>query len=243
MTQNSSNSVVNDLSTQVKEITRKTEDTGKIFERAICLTYDIPYDGKYKYGLENANELKPRLNALKELFPMCKHTAKRGARYDFTTVENPEQHLSAKTTKKGVGKVAPQVIGQSQPKKFCELLNIPFTTISALKEYIQTHITNLLPHFVSFTFDCPTVYYNERDNTIRYITLNREIEWNTFEYSWTCHWSEWNNSVSLKIKTNDKEINLLEIQFHTKSRTNMAIRWYYEHFLMMFKDHLQIINL
>ena len=55
-------------------MTVKTEDTGKIFERAICLAYDIPYDGKYKYGLEEPTRLAPRLARLTELFPPCTHT-------------------------------------------------------------------------------------------------------------------------------------------------------------------------
>jgi hypothetical protein len=91
-----------------------TEDLGKMFEMAICLTFGIPYDGKYKYGMEFPEQLKPRLAKLTELFPMCSHTAKKGARYDYTSVDGT-QHLSAKTNKKGkkIGRVAPQVIGQA----------------------------------------------------------------------------------------------------------------------------------
>ena len=56
----------------------QTEDTGKIFEMAICLAYDIPYDGKFKYSMELPNKLKLQLSKLLEIFPMCKHTAKKG---------------------------------------------------------------------------------------------------------------------------------------------------------------------
>lgn len=42
----------------------QTEDTGKIFEMAICLAYDIPYDGKYKYSMEIPQKLKLRLSKL-----------------------------------------------------------------------------------------------------------------------------------------------------------------------------------
>ncbi len=87
-----------------------TEDTGKMFEMAICLAYGIPYNGNYKYGMELPERLKPRLLKLTELFPMCRHTANKQARYDFTSL-TCDTHLSAKTTKKGGGKVAPQVIG------------------------------------------------------------------------------------------------------------------------------------
>jgi hypothetical protein len=113
----------------------QTEDTGKIFEMAICLAYGIPYDGKYKYGMEIPEKLKLRLCKLTEMFPMCMHTARKGSRYDYTCVDDNSKHLSAKSTKKGGGKVAPQVIGQSQPKKFCDLLGIEYTTILAKRIY------------------------------------------------------------------------------------------------------------
>ena len=221
----------------------QTEDTGKCFEMAICLAYGIPYDGPYKYGMAIPEKLRPRLRKLVELFPLCTHTAKRGARYDYTAVDDISKHLSAKTTKKGGGKVAPQVVGQSQPKKFCEVLNIPFTTNEALKQYIQENIKTVLPVLVDHTFDCPNIYYNEEKDTIQYIVLTKPIDWNTYEYTWTRSWEDWANSTTLKINSNKKDVSLVEFQFHTASRTNMAIRWCYENFLILFKDHLTIITL
>ena len=227
----------------------QTEDTGKIFEMAICLAYNIPYDGKYKYGMEEPEKLKPRLSKLLELFPMCSHTAKRGSRYDYTSIANDtdaSKHLSAKTTKKGVGKVAPQVIGQTQPKRFCELLGIEYTTNADLKQYIQTEIIKIIPILVEYTFDCPNIYYNKDNSTIRYITLHRPIdieELSKYTFTWTCDWASWKNSSTLKVVIEDKEIALLEFQFHTKSRTSMAIRWCYENFLTIFADNITIIDI
>ena len=221
----------------------KTEDTGKQFEMAICSAYEILYDGKYKYSMEMSEKLKLRLAKLVELFPPCSHTAKKGARYDFTSLTDETKHLSAKSTKKGVGKVAPQVIGQAKPKKFCETIGIPYTNIADLKEYIQTNILTLLPILVSYTFDCPTIYYNQQEDTIRFITLTKPIEWDKYKFTWTCNWAEWKNGSSLKLIVEGKEVPLLEWQFHTKNRTNMAIRWYYEHFLTIFNQNLCIIHM
>jgi hypothetical protein len=220
-----------------------SEDTGKIFEMAICLAYGIPYDGKYKYSMDIPEKLKPRLATVVELFPMCSHTAKKGARYDFTSLTDETMHLSAKSTKKGVGKVAPQVVGQSQPKKFCEIAGIAYTTNTDLKEYIQTNIVTLLPILVSYTFDCPTVYYNQHEDTIRFITLTTPIDWAKYTFKWTCNWNEWRNSSTLKVIVEEKELALLEFQIHTKSRTNMAIRWCYENFLTIFNLNLCIIHM
>jgi hypothetical protein len=82
----------------------QTEDTGKMFEMAICLAYNIPYDGKYNYSMELPEKLKERLSKLLELFPVCIHTAKKGSRYDYTCLTDESKHLSAKSTKKGLGK-------------------------------------------------------------------------------------------------------------------------------------------
>ena len=220
-----------------------TEDTGKMLEMAICLAYDTPYDGKYKYSMEKPEKLKLRLSKLVEAFPTFIHTAKKGARYDFTSSIDKAMHLSAKSTKKGIGKVAPQVIGQSQPKKFCESIGIVYTTIMELKKYIQTNILTILPIVVSYTFDCPNIYYNEQKDTVRFITLNNPIEWDKYNFKWSCNCDEWKNSSTLKIIVEEKELALLEFQFHTKSRTNMVIRWCYENFLTIFNQNLCIIHM
>lgn len=221
----------------------KTEDTGKMFEMAICVAWGIPYDGKYKYSMELAERLKPRLSKLIELFPMCRHTATKGSRYDYTALDDSTKHLSAKSTKAGVGKVAPQVVGQAQPKKFCEIIGIEYTTDADLKKYIQTHVVEIIRILVSYTFDCANVYYNAEEDTIRYITLTTPIDWDKYEFKWTRDWAKWRNSSTLKIIREEKEYALLEFQFHTASRTNMAIRWCYENFLTVFKENLSIVDI
>ena len=74
------------------------------------------------------------------------------------------------------------------------------------------------------------------------LNLARWDEWNEYKFKWTCGWSEWSNSSTLKIIIKEKEYALLEFQFHTKNRTNMAIRWCYENFLTIFKENLCIID-
>jgi hypothetical protein len=231
------------ISPQKVKTALQTEDTGKMFEMAICLALDTPYDGKYKYGMEIPEKLQPRLSKLRDLFPNYRHTAKKGARYDYTSSTDETKHLSAKSTKKGGGKVAPQVLGQTQPAKFCEIIGIQYTTIPDLKRYIQNDIVKILPILVGYTFDCSTIYYNQEEDTIRFITLTSAIDWNKYQFKWTCNWDDWKNSSTLKVLTAEGEVALLEFQFHTKSRTNMAIRWCYENFLNLFKEHLSITDI
>lgn len=228
------------VSTETKPVI-KTEDLGKMFEMAICLAFNTQFDGKYKYGMEFPTSLVPRLAKLTQLFPACTHTAKKGARYDYTSADGT-QHLSAKTTKKGVGKVAPQVIGQSQPKKFCEIVGVEFSTIQTLKEYIRGNVPHILKILAEHTFDCPNLYFNQEKNKILLIVMATPIVWENYQYKWTNDWTA-TGSSTLKIIVGDAEIALVEFQFHTKSRSNMAIRWFYENFLAVFGNNLAITDI
>jgi len=228
----------------------KTEDTGKEFEMAICTVCEIPYKGPYKYTMELAELLKDRLIKIKPLFPNIMHTAEKGARYDFTASDptnySKNIYLSAKTSKKGIGKVAPQVIGQAQPQKFCEIIGQEFIDMPILKQYIQENIIQILPILSDYTFDCPNIYFRKDKNTLKYIILETPIDWNKYEYTWTCDYNSWNNSTTLKTRetgTDKKYISILEFQIHTKSRTNMAIRWFYDNVLDIFTDSFRIQEL
>lgn len=217
-----------------------TEDTGKMFEMAICLAYGIDYDGKYKYDMDLPLKLQSRLTKLPDLFPKCIHSANRGSRYDFTCITDPTKHLSAKTIKKGSGKVAPQVIGQAQPHKFCEELGIPYTNVSDLKNYIQNNIIHILPYLVTHTFDCLNIYYHQEEDKIWFIQMIKDIDWEKMSFEWTKVDADWNNSSTLKIKTSRGFVGLVEFQFHTTSRTNMAVRWLYDNVLDIFRDNFSI---
>ncbi len=222
--------------------TVKTEDLGKIFEMAICLTYNTPYVGKFKYSMDEARLLQNRLSGLPQLFPKCFHTAEKGGRYDFTAESDVPQYLSAKTTK-GDCKIAPQYIGQAQPSAFCERVGIPSMDVPDLKRYIQEHITEILPYAEQYTFSCPTLYYNKKTDVIWYITQKEAIPWAMFDYEWTCGWESWNNSSTLKVYDGGKAIPILEVQFHTKSRSNMAVRWCFEKLFDVFGAYFDIVKM
>jgi hypothetical protein len=224
----------------------KTEDTGIMFERAICFALDIQYDGDYKYSIDEAKSLVPRLKVIRDIYSRFHHTGRKGGRYDFTSLDDSSKHLSAKTTKKRNAKVAPQVIGQPTPEKFCEIIEIPYNTESLLKEYIQSNIQDILPKLLNYTIDmnCPIVFYTKQTNEILHICLKSILDWTQFEYTWTTPYSSWRNSSTLKIKLNDKWISLMEFQFH-HTRKNMAIRWCFENLLNVLKNYdcVEIQNL
>ena len=143
-----------------------TEDLGKMFEMAICLNYDSPYDGLYKYSLAEAQSLKNRLSNLKKVFNYnLRHCASRGSKYDFECVDDPSIHLSAKTSKNKTGKVCPQVLGQPSRKKFCEFFALDQSIgLDQIKTFISNNIAKLLQVYCAHTFDCPILYYNKHSD-------------------------------------------------------------------------------
>lgn len=243
--------------------TLKTEDTGKIFEKAICDAYGIPYDGPFKYSQADVDKLTPRLKRLvtDNLFPMCAHTASKGARYDFTAVMGESGgevlHLSAKSNKKKGGKIAPQVVGQPMPQKFwdeCSVSGIGVSGIgmsetvpdtATLKKYIQENIAAIMPMLWRYTFDSPIVYYVRDTSEIRFIAPGGDApDWSSFQYTWSCPYDKWNQSSLLRIVgPGNKEESIMEFQFHTKSRQNMAIRWCIDKVLQVFAGHFKVTEL
>ena len=249
-----------------------TEDTGKIFEKAICDAYGIPYDGPFQYSQDEVDKLTPRLKRLvtDNLFPMCAHTASKGARYDFTAVAGESGgevlHLSAKSNKKKGGKVAPQVVGQATPQKFWEECSGSGTGVASvasvesdptdpatLKKYIQENIAAIMPMLWRYTFDSPIVYYVRDTDQIRFIApvVGQQPDWASFQYSWSRSYDKWTNSTSLRVVTpgggggggGGDTTTIMEFQFHTKSRQNMAIRWCIDKVLHVFAGHFKVVVL
>jgi hypothetical protein len=211
-----------------------TEDLGKIFEMAICLLYEIPYVGKYKYSISKAEEIKNKIENLKLLFPYSlRHTAEKGNQYDFTGIESPERKLSAKSTKKD-GKVCPQVIGQPSKKKFCQYFDIEQTfTLEQIKDYIQINISNLLKIYFEHTFDCSVIYYNEKSKLTWFIDKIQDITWKNFafEFSHIQNNKKWNESTTIKINN----ISIGEFQVHNH-RDCIKFRWCFENLVNMFSE-------
>ena len=216
-----------------------TEDLGKTVEMGICLLYGIDYDGKYKYKLSDALEIKTRFDGLKSVFPYeIKHIAKNGNKYDFVRLDDATEFLSIKTTKKD-GKVCPQVIGQPTKKKFCEYFNIDILSdVEQIKGYICENIYPLLNSYVHNTFDCPVVYYNKHKNILLFVKLIKSINWTNYDIQFTHKLKnkKWNESSSIKIN----DITIGEFQIHNK-RDGIKFRWCFEKLLKMFDDHYEII--
>ena len=219
-----------------------TEDLGKIFEMAICLYYEIDYDGHYKYSLQEAQVIKNKLSNLKSVFPYnIKHCAKGGSKYDFECIDDPTIHLSAKTTKKD-GKVCPQVIGQPSRKKFCEFfaLDVNSASLDQIKTFIINNIAHMLPVYCTHTFDCPILYYNKHSNKLAFIVYKEQIDWSnsTIQFSHNIKNKLWNESSSISING----VTIGEFQVHN-NRDCIKFRWCFEKLLAMFGQHFTIVDL
>lgn len=218
-----------------------TEDLGKIFEMAICLYYEIDYDGHYKYSLQEAQILKNKLSNLKSVFPYAiKHCAKGGSKYDFECIDDPTIHLSAKTTKKD-GKVCPQVIGQPSRKKFCEFFALDQSIgLDQIKTFIINNIAHMLTVYCMHTFDCPLLYYNNHSNKLAFIVYKEHIDWSNYaiQFSHNIKNKLWNESSSISING----VTIGEFQVHN-NRDCIKFRWCFEKMLAMFGQHFTIVDL
>ena len=217
----------------------QTEDLGKKFEMGICMLYGIPYDGKYKYSMEEAEKLKDRLKTLSHIFPHeLTHTAKNGSQYDFTGSTDETIKLSAKTTKKD-GKVAPQVIGQPSRKKFCNIFGIDCSaSLEEIKSYIEANASLMLEKYFDTTFDCPILYYNQHKDVLQFIRLINKVDWSSQSIQFTRKGTIWNESSSIKIG----KITIGEFQVHN-NRDCIKFRWSFENLLKMFKESFEITSL
>ena len=227
-------------------MTLRTEDTGKMFEYSLCRALDIPYDGKYKYEYPN-QDLIDRLSSFN--YTKWKHIASNGSPYDF--IDEDGNYLSLKSTKGRNKKVAPQIIGQVKKEKFCDLLKISHISEKDLKIYIRENINNILSIFETHTFDCPVLYYNKKTNKILYIKQIKPINWDQYTMSWTNDFGinpktdelYTSSSYGVKSVNGNKRSPICEIQFHRKSRVNMANRWHFENLLRLFNDNFEIEDL
>ncbi len=211
-----------------------TEDTGKQLEMAICLAYNTPYVGKYKYGMEEPERLATRLRDLLPPLEGVYHSAEKGAVYDFTAPG--DHHLSAKSTKKTGAKVAPQQVGQASVPTFCDRMSITQMEPDQLKSYLQENIESLLAKFEECTFDCPILFFDKQKDSLRYIKRESNFRWAGRTFTWTKSADQWANSSTLKVDG----VSVMEIQFHT-TRKNMACRWCFENVLSLQSEHLSVV--
>lgn len=218
-----------------------TEDLGKIFEMAICMLYDTPFDGKYKYSMTEATALMNSIRGLKDVFEFpIRHTAKNGNQYDFEGAECSDIKLSAKTTKKD-GKVCPQVIGQPSKKKFCNYFGLPESiSIDEIKTHIELNTPAILDVYFHYTFDCPIVYYNKKTSKLLFIINKHKIDWTTadIQFSHKIKNKTWNESSTISVGG----ITIGEFQVHNH-RDCIKFRWCFEKLLQMFASNFEIIDI
>ena len=213
-----------------------TEDLGKQAEMAICLLYNTPYNGKYKYGLEKPIILCEKFRPILSYFPNCTHTADKGGQYDFTG----DRHLSVKTSKAD-GKVCPQVTGQPTKASFCRYFGLEeISSNERIKEYIIANLQHVLSEHFKNTFDADILYYNEKMNQVLFIKTKNPIDWTNvvLTLSHILKNKVWGESTTLYVK--NKTIG--EFQVHTH-RNCIKFRWNLINLVEMLPGHFDIINL
>jgi len=212
---------------------------GEHFEMGLCLKLGIPYNKKkdridMEFAIQISNCISEDIIAV--IGSDFIHNQESTARYDFTSADG-SGHLSCKTSLGKVCKIAPSVIGQSSRKTFCEQIGVPLENDQDLKRLIQeeNRTVGLLNIFQEYTFDCPILYYNDKEHSVKLIKMIQGIDWESLEYEWTKHYSKWHSSSTLRYNGTA----IMEIQFHS-NRPGLAFRWYLDNVLTLFRDHFII---
>jgi hypothetical protein len=183
--------------------TLKTEDTGKIAEMAVCLFYDIPFEGEFKYDMDEAKRISKLIpSSLKEEWAEeCEHTATIKGKQDFTSPDG--KYLSLKSNKESGRMLAPQFIGQPTRKSFREKLNIPQPeedTYDDLKEYAVKNVISLLKLYWKHAFNTHLLYYSEKDDSFTLFEPKKCPNFKKGEITFTKQGDKWLESTSLRWK-------------------------------------------
>lgn len=216
-----------DLRKLLKPSKIKTEDTGLVFEYALCIYYNVPYDGKFKYEIPKAEEIANTLKYSKfQLYNFTGtdmiHTAAKQARYDFTSKDGKFK-FHAKTAKRIANqKQAAEVIGQGSMKTLINHFNLPITfNRSQFKSWIMENIDTYITEQYNFLFNEPICYFVEDVYECYWITPIKKINVEKKNITFTKKLENWDNSNTIKYNG----ISIAEIQFHSSDRVNIVTRF------------------
>jgi hypothetical protein len=245
-----------------------TEDLGKTVEFTICKVIGTEFKGNFKYCLTRVARLQERFSFLKEILNGYKYTGNESNLNDFEKEEEIPgsesvrlHHLSVKTTKKkNDWKICPQLIGQPTRFTFCQKFGLDnikpsegskssksVLSDSALKDYIVSHISEMMKEYEKTTFHCPIFFYNEGSDLAMIIKRTSSIDWSKFEFRFSHLEKEksWNESTTLYIldplKSKGKLITIGEFQFHN-GRDCIKFRFHLKNVLDVCKDNFAILN-
>ena len=215
--------------------TLKTEDTGKIAEKAICDLIETPFGGTFKYAQEDVDEMTIRLGPMYETLAGYVHTGNVDNVYDF---KRGEKGLSVKTNKHDTDwKVCPQRIGQTTKKRFCAYFELPTTDVDSIKTFLTTQTIRALTAYAVNTFHCDILYYNKGSDQVLLIEpiAAMSFEGHTLTFSHIEKQKAWNESTTLYIDGKP----LGEFQIHTH-RDGVKFRFQLKTVLDIFKDCFRV---
>ena len=137
--------------------------------------------------------------------------------------------------------MCPQVIGQPTKKSFCAFFGIDLSySLEQIKSYIVENVVSMLDIYFGFTFDCPVLFYNEKNDTVQLIKLVKKIDWSekSIEFSHIKNHKDWNESSSISVDG----VTIGEFQIHNH-RNNIKFRWAFVKLLTKFPESFEIVNL
>jgi hypothetical protein len=215
----------------------KTEQVGISTEIAIGDLTGVGIAAKYRQRgrVELVQHISPALCEVISRIPQpVSHTAEKGNPIDFLLED--DKTLSVKSNMQGLGKVAPQKIGQSSDISFWEHLphlipegidpkKISYVQSKTLfKQVAISNTAELLTAYWGNTFECDYMIYvynviTSKDQLTDFPTVKlygkpESPEWDNSKLTFTQDLSTWNESCTVKIDG----ISIGEFQVHNNRK-------------------------
>jgi len=219
------------------------EQIGLAGEVAIADVFNVPIESLYRKRttqslIESITPIIPGIFTNENIPQPIAHIAERQNKVDFNLANGGT--LSVKTNQKGLGKVAPQVVGQASSTTFFPFFVsiIPATLVPStyaaktqlFKVTVFSHIDKMLEIYWSNMFDCDYLIHiynvlnraNQITNNPKYIVLSKRDSpvWDRQKITFTQNLESWNESNTVKYDG----ISIGEFQIHN-NRDNFKFRF------------------
>lgn len=219
------------------------EQIGLAGEVAIADVFNVPIESLYRKRttqslIESITPIIPGIFTNENIPQPIAHIAERQNKVDFNLANGGT--LSVKTNQKGLGKVAPQVVGQASSTTFFPFFAsiIPATLVPSthaaktqlFKATVFSHIDKMLEIYWSNMFDCDYLIHiynvlnraNQITNNPKYIVLSKRDSpvWDRQKITFTQNLESWNESNTVKYDG----ISIGEFQIHS-NRDNFKFRF------------------
>lgn len=210
---------------------RNSEECGMFAEKMVCEITGVKFKSKRRYmNASNdpvilKNDIEDTAKTLLQSLDISEHLGNENKYYDFQT--KTQETVSLKTNFKGY-KVCPQIIGQVSLKNFNVKTGNDFKSNEDFKRNVLENPIDTVNLYLSYLFCCNhTISLQFEQGVIHYFKTKGKVSLsNETEFNFSQTLETWKESMTLRVKIDDKYMSLCEFQIHNnrnciKCRFNM----------------------